>query len=129
MDVVLIETEGRGREALIEIDGRRLRVEDAFSRVGHARSPGRVESPKFSAVVKAPESWDRAVAANPERERRLEPLWGWRYRGYAEVVALEPLRIDLGSLLLELELEVDGPERLGAFVSIEIDRITLLLGA
>jgi hypothetical protein len=129
MEVVLVATEGRAREALIEIDGRRLRVVDGFSRVGEPLPPGRIESPKFAAVVKAPQSWDLAVAANPDWERRLEPRWGWRYLGYAEVVALEPLRVDLGSLLLELDLEVDGPERLGAFVTLEIDRITLLRGA
>jgi hypothetical protein len=129
MDVVLIETEGRAREAVIEVDGHRLRVEDGFSRVGEPQPPGGFEMPVFSAIVASPESWDRAVTDNPDCARRLEARWGWRYRGLAEIVGIDPLRIDLGELLLEVELSVDAPGRVGAFIAIDIDRITLSRGS
>ena len=128
MEVVLIRTEGRAGEARIEVDGQPLTVVDGLSAVGEPELPGAVRAPVFSAIVVPPGSWERAIAANPGRQRRLEPRWGWRYRGFAEIVAVDPVRADLGPLILELDLAVDAPEMVGAFVAIEIDRITLSRG-
>jgi hypothetical protein len=128
MEVVLIRTEGRGGEARIEVDGRLLTVVDGLSAVGEPESPGVVRAPAFSAIVVPPGSWERAIAANPGHERRLEPRWGWRYLGFAEIVSVDPVRIDLGPLILELDLAVDAPEMVGAFAAIEIDRIKLSRG-
>jgi hypothetical protein len=125
VDVVLIRTEGRAGRAEIEVDGHLLTVVDGISAVGAPAAPGPVRDPAFEAVVVEPDSWERAIAANPERLKRLEPLWGWRYRGYGEIVAVDPVRADLGPLVLGLGLRADTSERLGAFVEIAIDRITL----
>jgi hypothetical protein len=125
LDVVLIRTEGRAGKAEIEVDGHPLTVVDGISAVAAPAAPGPVSDPVFEAVVVEPESWERAVTANPDRLKRLEPLWGWRYRGYGEIVAVDPVRADLGPLELGLGLRADSPERLGAFVDIAIDRITL----
>jgi hypothetical protein len=125
VDVVLIRTEGRAGRAEIEVDGHLLTVVDGISAVGAPAAPGPVRDPAFEAFVVEPDSWERAIAANPERLKRLEPLWGWRYRGYGEIVAVDPVRADLGPLVLGLGLRADTPERLGAFVEIAIDRITL----
>jgi len=125
LDVVLIRTEGRAGEAEIEVDGHALTVVDGISAVAAPAAPGPVADPIFEAVVVEPDSWERAIAANPDRHKRLEPRWGWRYRGYGEIVSLDPLRADLGPLVLELGLRADTPERLGAWVALEIDRITL----
>jgi len=125
VDVVLIHTEGRAGPAQIEVDGQPLTVVDGISTVGAPAAPGPVRDPVFEAVVVEPDSWERAIAANPERLKRLEPLWGWRYRGYGEIVAVDPVRADLGRLVLELGLRADTPERLGSFVAVAIDRITL----
>jgi hypothetical protein len=126
MEVVLVHTEGRGGEAVVEVAGRRLTVVDAVSPVEAPTAAGPVDGAVFEAVFVPPDSWERAIAANPDRRRALEPGWGWRYRGYAEIVSTDPVRADLGLLVLELGLPLDSPERLGAFVAIEIDRITLL---
>lgn len=125
MEVILIRTEGRAGKAEVEVDGHRLTVVDGISAVAAPAVPGPVPDPVFEAVVVEPESWERAIAANPERMKRLEPLWGWRYRGFGEIVAVDPLCADLGPLVLGLGLCADAPERLGEFVEIAIDRITL----
>jgi len=125
LDVVLIRTEGRAGKAEIEVDGHPLTVVDGISSVAAPALPGQVSDPVFEAVVVEPASWERAVAANPERLKRLEPMWGWRYRGYGEIVAIDPVRADLGPLVLGLGLPADTPDRLGAFVEIAIDRITI----
>jgi hypothetical protein len=126
VDVVLIRTEGRAGEAEIEVDGHPLTVVDGISAVAEPMAPGSVSDATFEAVVVEPDSWERAVAANSDCLKRLEPRWGWRYRGFGEIVSLDPLRADLGPLVIELGLRADTPERLGAYVALEIDRITLL---
>ena len=125
MDVVLIRTEGRAGAAEVTVDGHPLTVVDGISAVDAPAASGPVRDAVFDAVVVEPASWERAIAANPECAKRLEPRFGWRHQGYGEIVALDPVRADLGPLVLELGLEVDTAERLGAFVAIAIDRITL----
>ena len=125
MRVELLRTEGFGLEAEIEVDGCRLRVVDAVSGPGRDATPGPVDAPVFTAVVVAPDSWKRALEENPDRVKRLEPLWGWRYRGFAEIVSLEPLRADLGALVLELDFPPDAARSCGDFVALAIDRIRL----
>ena len=123
MEVVLIETEGRARSAEIEVDGPRLVVEDGVSSSERAAEPGPVGNARFQVILVEPDSWERAVSKNPAREQKLEHLQGWRYRGYGEIVAIDPVRIDLGVLTLQLGLSADTPDRVGQYAAIEIDRI------
>jgi hypothetical protein len=125
MRVALLRTEGYGLEAEIDVDGCRLRVMDAISPIEEPAAPGPVRDPIFTAVVVAPDSWTRAVSENPECEKRLEPSWGWRHRGYCEIVSLDPLRADLGVLVLELDLPPDTARKRGDFVALAIDRIRI----
>jgi hypothetical protein len=125
MRVELVRTEGYGREALIEVDGVPLRVVDAVSEPGEPAPPGPVDDPVFTAVVVAPASWSRAVAENRDRAKRVEPIHGWRHRGFGEIRSLSPLRADLGVLQLELALPSDPARCVGDFVALDIDRIRL----
>lgn len=125
MKVLLLRTEGYGLEAEIEVDGCRLRVMDAISTPGRPTPPGPIPAAVFTAVVVAPASWNRAISENPECEKRLEPLWGWRHRGYGEITSLDPLRADLGTLVLELNLPPDPVRQCGDFVALAIDRIRI----
>jgi hypothetical protein len=127
--VVLLRTEGYGRAAEIELDGARLTVVDGISSEAAPAPPGPVEDAKFDVVFVAPASWRRAVAANPDAERKLEPRWGWRYLGFGRVVALDPVRLDLGVLELELPLPPDEDRRVGDGVAVAIDRIRLTRAA
>jgi hypothetical protein len=125
VNVVLLRTEGYGLTAEISVDGSPLTVVDGISRVDAPAAPGPVADPRFDVVFVAPERWQRAVAANPARERRLEHRWGWRYLGFGRVVSLDPVRLDLGVLELELALPPDDARRIGDHVAIAIDRIRL----
>jgi len=129
VNVVLLRTEGYGRAAEIEVDGSRLTVVDGISSAEAPAPSGPVENSKFDVVFVAPESWRHAVAANPDDERKLEPQWGWRYLGFGRVVALDPVRLDLGALELELALPPDEDRRIGDTVAIAIDRIRLTRAA
>jgi hypothetical protein len=129
MDVILIATEGRAGEAEIAVEGQRLFVEDGLSTAARAAEPGPVADARFEVILVEPGSWQQAVSGNPDREKKLEHQWGWRYLGYGEIVAIDPVRIDLGMLLLELDLPVDTPDRVGEYAVIAIDRIRLLCAA
>ncbi len=125
MQVVLIETEGRGGIAEIEVDGQRLKVVDQFSPADRPRKPGDIGDPRFQVVTSEPPSWERAFARNPGNETRIEPLIGWRHLGFGRIVAVDPIRLDLGILILELDLRATDPRYVGRFACIEIDRIVL----
>jgi len=121
--VTLIETEGRGGAAEIELDGQRLRVVDAISRSDRPASPGPVPRAKLE-VVLIPHLTGPAPpgSATP---KGLEPEHGWRYRAHGEIVSIRPLRADLGPLHLELD-RVDAADwAVGDPVSVAIDRIIL----
>jgi hypothetical protein len=125
MNVVLIETHGYALEAEIEVNGVRLTVMDRISTVERAAEPGPVADPSFDVVIREPRSWEQAFSGNPDREKKLERQWGWRYLGYGPILAVDPVRVDLGVLVLALDFSVEGPRRAGEWVAIAIDRIVL----
>ena len=123
MRVILIETEGRGGAAEIELDDQRLRVVDGVSPAERPASPGPVANPKLEVVVN-PHLTGRA-AAGSSGTRGLEADHGWRYRAHGEIVSTRPLRADLGLLRLELD-GVDAEDwSVGDRISVAIDRIIL----
>ena len=77
---------------------------DQFCPADRPRIPGAVADPHFHVVTCEPASWERAFARNPGNETRIEPLIGWRHLGFGRIVAIDPIRLDLGILMLELDL-------------------------
>jgi hypothetical protein len=121
--VTLIETEGRGGAAEIELDEQRLRVVDGISPADRPASPGPVANPKLEVVVN-PHLTGRAPPASTAR-KGLEADHGWRYRAHGEIVSTRPLRADLGLLRLELDRADAEAWAVGDRVSVAIDRIIL----
>ena len=123
MRVILIETEGRGGAAEIELDDQRLRVVDGVSPAERPASPGPVARPKLEVVVN-PHLTGPAPAGS-SATNGLEADHGWRYRAHGEIVSTRPLRADLGLLRLELD-RVDAEDwSVGDRISVAIDRIIL----
>lgn len=125
MNVVLIETEGYGGDAVVEVNGQRLTVRDALSTLDRPARPGPVPDARFEAVTADPRVTKRVLGENPERIEALEHRWGWRYLGRGRIVSLAPLRIGLGVLDLELDAQPNEHRALGDYVAIEIDRISV----
>jgi hypothetical protein len=125
LKVVLIETEGYGGDAIIEVGGERLKVRDAISSVDRPARSGPVAAARFDVVVADARGSQPKLGANPDRLTGLRHQWGWRYTGNGRVIGLDPVRIDLGILVLELPRSSDDEPLLGEFVSVAIDRISL----
>ena len=125
MDVVLIDTEGRGLRATIEVDGETLTVVDAMSTSEEAAPPGLVADPKFDVVINESQSSISPAQTGIASDRKLEHQWGYRYLGRGEVVSVDPLRADLGVLTLELTPRILRADRVGDVVAVAIDRILL----
>jgi len=121
--VFLIETEGRGGTAEIELDDQRLRVVDGISPAERPAASGPVANPRLEVVVN-PHLTERTPAASTAR-KGLEADHGWRYRAHGEIVSVRPLRADLGPLRLELDGADAEAWALGDRVSLAIDRIIL----
>jgi len=126
MDIVLIRTEGRGREAEVEVNGERLAVVDAFSAVDEPARPGALSGARLE-VVAIPKL-SRIAPADAAPEPPLRRDWGWRYRARAPVLATDPLRVDLGAFAAELELPLREKITEGAILDLAIDRIILCAG-
>jgi hypothetical protein len=123
MRVTLIDTEGRGGAAEIEMDGQRLRVVDAISRADRPAAPGEVAGAKLEVVV-IPHLTGPTPAGATARSG-LEPDHGWRYRAHGEILSTQPLCADLGPLHLDLDRADAEAWAVGDPVSVAIDRIIL----
>jgi hypothetical protein len=127
MDVELIQTEGHGGEATVQVGAQRLQVVDHVSRTGAPARPGPMAGAKLNVVAIDALSWERvdAPAIDGRPLNRFERQWGWRYLALAEIVELEPFRADLGVLTLEMAEAPDGGMAVGDWVRVAIDRIVL----
>ena len=123
MLVVLLRTEGRGREAEVLVEGCRLVVVDRVSAADQPLRPGPIDGARLD-VVTIPHLSGRAAGDEPG-PKGLVREWGWRYRVRAEVLSVEPLRVDLGPFAIELELAIGETPAPGDQLSIAIDRILL----
>ena len=123
----LIHTQGRGLEAEVEIEGERLRVQDALSPVEEPRAPGDLEG--ASLEVEAIEALTEVMAQPGGDGLGFEPERGWRYRATGEIVSTEPLVVDFGGLRLELAMAAQKAWKPGDRLSVAIDRIRLVKSA
>jgi len=121
--VTLLETEGRGRAAEIELAGHRLRVVDRISPADRPSPRGPVSRPKLE-VVTIPALTSR-LPGDTRSANELAPDHGWRYRARGTIVSTGPLVADLGMLRLELT-DLNADEwNVGDRLSLAIDRIIL----
>ena len=122
MRVVLLRTEGRGREAEVLVEGCQLAVVDRVSAADEPLPPGPIDAARLEIVTIPHLSGRDTGEPGP---KGLVREWGWRYRARAEVLSVQPLRVDLGPFAVELELAMAETPAPGDQLSIAIDRILL----
>ena len=125
MEVELIHTQGMGLEAEVVLNGQKLVVMDSFSPPLAPMSPGNLKNPMFSANEFSDQSWEDMFSGNPDRDKRLEHIDGWKYIGYGEIVSVNPTILDLGGIQLEAGPNTHDKRCIGEYIKVIIDRLDL----
>jgi len=125
MDVRMEHTDGLGRKAEVWVGGHLLKVCDGVSEAEKRCPPGAMDDVRFSYVTEAGFTWEEAIRGNPSRRRGLEPLRGWAYAGFGQIVQVMPVVIDFGLMRME-DANWSSDERLvGRYVRVPIDRLEI----
>jgi len=118
-------TEGLGRLAQVWVDGELLRVCDNLSSDRRRCPPGLLDACRFVYTCEAGTDWSAARRMNPGRKQQLEPLQRWSYVGYGRVVAIMPVLVDFGSLVMEDGTWTTDESLIGQYVAVQIDRLDI----
>ncbi|GLR13732.1 hypothetical protein GCM10007907_25220 [Chitinimonas prasina] len=120
-----ISSDGPYLEALIEVDGQVLCVMDDFSpETGDLPPVGTPVALCFDSYVSDDEDWDDVFTGNPDQRQGLVRLDGWRYRAYGRIVAIQPVLVDCGLLVVDEVIHTHDPQVIGAYVAFTIQRLT-----
>lgn len=125
MKVELIRTEGVGLEAEILVNGQKLFVMDEFSPSDIPASPCELSNPQFGAIGFTNQSWEDMFSGNPDHDKRLKHIEGWKYEGYGEIVSVDPTIVDFGTLRLEAGPITHDQRCIGEHIMVIIDRLDL----
>ena len=118
MKVKLVRTEGPGREAILNIEGREYCVRDGFS-WSIDRTGGEFEV-SLSTELDDSWTWEDIFAANPDQRIGLEPLEGYSYLVFGRIQSIDPVRIDCGLLVEERAIYTHDARVIGNFVGFKI---------
>ena len=125
MKVELIRTQGMGLEAEVVLNGQKLVVMDSFSPPLAPLNPGNLTDPHFSANEFSDQSWEEMFSGNPDRDKRLKHIDGWKYVGYGVIVSVNPTILDLGIIQLEAGPNTHDQRCIGEYIMVIIDRLDL----
>ena len=106
-------------------DGTLLEVMDEYSRPGETPTPGVLSDVQFVYLTDEGFSWADAILANKGKRKAIEPIRGWRYVGYGQVVQIMPVVIDFGLLRMADANWTSDEKLVGKFVRVAIDRLSI----
>ena len=125
MLVNIIQTEGHDLEAVIDVQGCRLRVCDGVSSPEGPLAPGSLVDVDFGWLGLEDASWEEVFRRNRERRIGLEPLGGWSYSAYGRVVSVDPVRVDLGIIEIAGPVHSHDARLIGEYVAWQVDRLDM----
>jgi hypothetical protein len=120
-----IATDGEYLEAIIEVDGQRLHVMDEFG--GGQLAAGTPVRLELWPMPSEMDDWDAMFRANPDQEKRLLRLDGWRYLALGVVTRVDPVICDCGLLQLENPFTTHDARCVGAYVGVTLARLDACL--
>ncbi len=137
MSVKIINTEGYGLLAEVEVNGRRLHVMDDFSSLPgelcqrRGIFPGKLMhncQPEFDFLEsEEPWTWEDMFLGNPKREKRLVRTGDWAYDAYGTVISIKPVVVDFGAIQLEIGDFTQDPRCVGEWVLVKIARLDMTI--
>ena len=128
MRVKLIQTEGPWLAATVQHNEQVLCVMDEFSiDIRSAPKSGEYFDVELSALVEEDTSWEAMFAGSPERKKALEPLSGWSYRAFGQILSISPVVVDCGLLSIPDVLHTHDARVIGEFIAFTISRLDAAL--
>lgn len=118
-------TRGRGGQAEVWLGEELLTVCDGVSASGSITPPGLVEGVRFRYMTESPVALTTTLDQNPRMRKGLDPVGGWAYVGYGQVVSLMPVVIDFGALKMEDPTWATDESLIGQYVKVAIDRLEI----
>ena len=126
--VKLIETQGPWLPATVQHREQQLCVMDEFTiDARFAPKIGDYFDVELSAFVDDDESWEAMFAGNPDKKKQIEPLSGWSYRAFGQIVSVCPVFVDCGILSVPGVIHTNDPLVIGEFVAFTISRLDAVL--
>jgi hypothetical protein len=120
----LLSTAGPYLEAKIEVNGQTLVVMDEFS-VDADESPkiGSYVDLDFTFEIDHQESWESIFSGNSDQKVGVDPIEGWSYRAFGQVLSISPVVVDCGLFKVEGIVATHDMRVVGSFVAFTILRL------
>ena len=124
MKAKLISTSGKYLEAIIEIEGQKYCVMDNITVFENKKiSVGDKFDCELSAFTLNDESWESLFSSNRVRKKGLEQIDGWQYRAYGKIMAINPVKVDCGLLVVEDVIFTNDKNVIGEYIAFTISRL------
>lgn len=124
MYVKLIKTDGPWLPATIQHGDRQFCVMDEFTiDERFAPKPNEDFEVELSALVEKDTSWEEMFANNPYNTKGIEPLKGWSYRVFGQIVSINPVVVDCGILSIPDALHTNDSRVVGEYIAFTISRL------
>ena len=128
MRVKLIKTEGPWLAATVQHGERQLCVMDEFTiDARFAPKPNEDFEVELSALTDERTSWEAMFAGNPNNTKDIEPVSGWSYRAFGQIVSIHPVVVDCGILSVPDVLHTNDSRVVGEYVAFTISRLDATL--
>lgn len=122
MKAKFISTEGPYLEASISAGGQTFSVMDQFE--GKDLCLGdEIEVEISAGLYDDNESWETIFNGNPQKEKKIEPLGGWRYRVFGVICSISPVLVDAGQVQLEVPVTTHDEKVIGEFIAFRVERL------
>ncbi len=82
---------------------------------------------EISAQTEDESSWEAMFGGNPNKAKDIEPLKGWSYRAFGQIVSIHPVVVDCGILSVPDVLHTNDSRVVGEFIAFTISRLDATL--
>lgn len=116
--------EDEGLEAVIEINGEEFEVMDCLGYGNNSVKEGDLIDVKLTVGIGDDnEDMDMIFKNNPEKLKKTQPIRGWSYRAFGEVISIKPGIVDCGNIIIKDFIDLDDYKCIGKYIAFNILRL------
>jgi hypothetical protein len=121
---LILGAKEEGGPAFVDIDGVTYECMDCLGYSSFGIKEGDHFFARFSWISYEDhqESWEEIFSGNPDQELKMVPLGGWAYRGYGEVISIDPPLVNCG-IVLPSPIDTHDAAVLGAYLAFNMSRL------